>query len=101
MDNRAKPSISKERVDDLLDKAPYREAVTMKHIPHSYTLKKEWSPDDFVATVKFIRENGVEGYFGNMKFIYYYANGYKYWTCGDTIPNTILINREVFGEARK
>lgn len=47
----------------------------------------------FRSFVLFIRENGKAEYFWGKKYIYYYLDGYKYWTMGSPIEQTIILNR--------
>lgn len=62
--------------------------------PHEYCLKKNCENIDlFNEAVQFIRDNGVKEYFFKRAFIYFYHDGYKYWTMGAPIHQTILINR--------
>lgn len=79
---------------EKLEKASYRYAYTMPQWPHHYTLRKTWEKDeDFVEAVNYIREHGVPEMFGRHRRIYLYHKGYKYWTMGNPIDQTILINR--------
>ena len=86
--------MNKEEVIEELNNQHYKFAKSMANIPHSYTLKKNWSDKalfDFI--VQYIRDNGVKEKFFKKSYIYYYANGYKYWTMGNSIEVTKLINR--------
>ena len=72
----------------------FRFAKTMPRWPHHYTLRNTWSNDkDFVDCVQLIRESGYDEAFGGTRFVYLNANGYKYWTMGSLLDETILINR--------
>ena len=67
----------------------------MASIPHEYTVR-DWKPQEqaeFEEAVIFIRENGVPEQFWRKTFIYFYADGHKYWTMGSPLDQTILINR--------
>lgn len=71
-------------------------AKTMAHTPHEYTLRK-WRKDldaDFVYFVQFIRQYGYPKQWGSAIYTYFDLDGYKYWTMGASIAQTILINRE-------
>lgn len=62
--------------------------------PHEYCLKKNCENiEQFNSAVQFIRDIGVKEKFFKRAFIYFYHDGYKYWTMGAPIPQTILINR--------
>jgi len=81
-------------VAPLLEAASYQFAKTMPETPHEYTLRRKWNNDKaFDEVVTFIRKHGKEEQFMNVTYIYLYHNGYKYWTMGAPIPETILINR--------
>jgi hypothetical protein len=82
----------------LLEKMPYKFAKTMPQNPHYYTLRKTWPDDElFDAVVIYIREYGQSEYWGTgrwkKKYQYFYWKGFKYWTMGSPINETILINR--------
>lgn len=63
--------------------------------PHWYTIKAH-RPDlaeTFEIALIFIRKFGAdENYYGT-KFVCFYFAGYKYWTMGAPVWETILINR--------
>lgn len=63
--------------------------------PHEYTVR-DWNPDKeelFVKFVEFIRKNGsVKTFWGN-EYVYYNIDEWYYWTMGDPLEETILINR--------
>jgi len=87
--------MSKSRIDSLLDGARWKFAKTLIHNPHHYTLRDTWeSQEDFDATVMFIREHGVTERFGKRDYTVYYRDEYKYWTMGNPLEQTILINRK-------
>lgn len=82
-----------EEVRKILENKTYRYAKTMPHCPHEYTLKKDWDKSQFEEVVKFIRKNGkIEKYY-KKDIIYLYVGDFKYWTMGNPIEQTILINR--------
>jgi len=79
----------------LLAQHPFREAKSMKNIPHEYTKRYEW-PDvsQFEAVVDWIQNNGVLEMFYNRGYRYFYpGDGYKYWTMGAPAEETIILNR--------
>lgn len=70
-------------------------ARTMPKHPHSYILRRE-VPDDalFVAVVEFIRKFGYDMLFGKTTTIRYLDyDGHRYWTMGDLLEGTILLNK--------
>lgn len=80
-------------IDQLLDQAKFVFAKSMPKMPHHYTLRETWDSNTFDYVVQKIRELGVPERFFKKTYIYYYANGYKYWTMGNPINETRLINR--------
>jgi hypothetical protein len=79
---------------EMLEGAHFRFAKSMPHLPHWYTLRETWKNEtDFVDAVKKIRECGEMRAFGKRNFIYYDIGEFTYWTMGDSLDNTILINR--------
>jgi len=78
----------------MLWKTKFTFAKSMPTIPHEWSAKKDWySKDSFVKTVIYIRENGVKEKFFKKEYIYLYLNGYKYWTMGNSLDITRIINR--------
>ena len=86
--------MTNERVAELLEKQKFTFAKTMANIPHAWSERKEWTNDkDFVDVVLFMREHGKTEYFFKKPYVYFYANGYKYWTMGNDMTITRIINR--------
>ena len=83
-----------DEVASALLRAPNRYAVTMPSCPHWYTLRKDWDDEArFEAVVQFIRDHGYAERFGRSRFIRLNVNGWKYWSMGAPLSETILINR--------
>jgi len=81
--------MDKDKVHELLDNAHFKLAKTMPKNPHWYSHRERWLNDkDFCDVVQFIRDNGVKEKFWKKTFIYYYYNGYKYWTMGNPLSYT-------------
>jgi len=69
-------------------------AKTMPGIPHWYTLRRKARSDaDFAAFVQEIRFRGVVRPFGRRTFTYLDLDGWTYWTMGEPVEATTLINR--------
>ena len=65
--------------------------------PHEYIVRTELSDDDveiFVDFVQYIRDNGVVERFYGRQYTYLYLDGYKYWTMGNPVSETTVLNRE-------
>lgn len=88
--------LNDEQVVKLLESATYKFAKTMPQWPHWYTLRQTWeSSQDFESVVVFIRENGKTEKYMNKEYVYFYLNGYKYWTMEASPNQTILINKAI------
>lgn len=87
----------------LIAKCKWVWAKTYTDIPHEYIARQRCPliESDFLYFVKCQRAFGIHERWGKYNFPYLYVDGYKYWTMGDTLPNTIIINRQkVFDEFR-
>ena len=73
--------------------------------PHEYTLRKTWNKDaDFEALIRFIRQNGLDAWYGRMnhanRYWFDHEGGYYYFIFpddtdeeGNPSKNTVLVNR--------
>jgi hypothetical protein len=71
-------------------------ARTMKDTPHSYVVRDKTLADpDFLRAVKVIRTFGEPGKFWSRTNIYLKdpISGLRWWTMGDTLKGTIIINQ--------
>lgn len=68
--------------------------------PHEYTLRNKivGSDDEFEEAVRFIRANGFPAYFANKLMTYYPYKGRYYWTMGDPVEETVVLNRCVIAD---
>jgi len=86
----------KARIDKYIESVRWQNAKTYeKTAPHEYTIRW-WHMElegEFIWFVNYIRANGVEEWFYKSQFIYFYYNGYKYWTMGDPMDTTWVLNR--------
>ena len=88
-------SKSKEDLSNRLQLQRWIFAKTMPKNPHYYTLKKNWKfPEAFEESVILIRKYGIEEKFRGWPYICFNFDGYKYWTMGSPVSQTILINRK-------
>jgi hypothetical protein len=91
--------MDKNKAHTLIDQASFKFAYSMPSIPHEYSHRDIWQNDnDFVDLVLFIRKNGIKEQFLGREYIYYYYNGYKYWTLGNPVcrtdkTKTFILNR--------
>jgi hypothetical protein len=77
----------------FIEKAPWRFARTMPDEPHEYTLRGETPDDDFEAFVLLIRRRGYQASYGGRTYDYLNISGWRYWTMGEPVEKTTLINR--------
>lgn len=93
-----KPVISASDLDWMrayIDTVPWKFAKTMSATPHAYTIR-DWRPayqNEFVRFVELIRKHGHPENFYRAVYVYFYIDGLKYWTMGDTLDGTVVINR--------
>ncbi len=80
---------------DFVSKANWHWATTYADkAPHWYCVRAEFADDDtFDKMVMHIRENGRIEKFFRKAFTYYYDGNYKYWTMGNPVNETRIINR--------
>ncbi len=82
------------QVVEALTKASFTFAKTMPDNPHSYTLRNHWKAEiPFEEVVQYIRDNGYHRMFYSTEYTYFQIGEYEYWTMGDTLRNTRLINK--------
>lgn len=93
---RSTASPSFDAVVAALEAKDWRFAKSMPTVPHWYTLRKDWvDAIEFETLVQFMRDHGTPMRWGRMKpKPYFDANGWRYWTMGSPLHETILINRE-------
>jgi len=61
--------------------------------PHEYIVRSKVDETLFVELVEHIRANGYVGKFYEMDITYFDEDGIVYWTMGDPIETTTIINR--------
>lgn len=95
-------SVGKEFFEDLtisqitefIDKNEWRFAKTMAEIPHAYCLREKCNDANmFERFVMHIRKNGYKKSFFNKTYIYFDVGQFQYWTMGNPLHKTKLINR--------
>lgn len=76
---------------DFIKKARWQ---TSKDGSHQYTVRVWNSNSEFDEAIRNIISTGIEGKFWKKTYLYSYQDdGYKYWTMGNPIDETIIINR--------
>lgn len=78
---------------DFVDTAEWTFAKTMPEWPHEYIVRGRVDEDLFVRLVRHIRANGYESKFYQKSITYYDDREMVYWTMGEPLEETIIINR--------
>lgn len=92
---------SKDYAKSLIAKSKWIWAKTYPSIPHEYIVRGKCglTDEEFFYLVTAQREFGIHEQWHKYNFPYLYIDGYKYWTMGDAIEETIILNRQkVFSE---
>ena len=86
-----------DRIRQFVSKYPWTFAKTYADFaPHEYYVKDKLDKegkDEFVWFVEFIRDYGFKCKFAGKEYTYYELDGHYYWTMGDPIEETIILNR--------
>jgi len=80
-------------LSDFVNRETWTYAKTMPEWPHEYIVRERVDEDLFVQLVQHIRANGYEGHFYRREMTYYDEDGLTYWTMGEPVEETIIINR--------
>lgn len=83
------------KILDFIQTSQWRFAKTMPEIPHEYVVRN-WRPDKepiFERFVMLIRKRGYDAKFFDTTYRYLEIASWKYWTMGDPVKETGLINR--------
>ena len=65
----------------------------MPQWPHEYLVRDGVDAQLFEELVHHIRLHGREGRFYGQVYVYFQENGLLYWTMGDPVEETVIINR--------
>ncbi|WP_049960386.1 hypothetical protein [Pseudobutyrivibrio sp. LB2011] len=86
-----------DRIQEFVSKYSWTFAKTYADFaPHEYYVKDkldEEGKEDFVWFVEFIRDYGFTCKFAGKQHIYFEFDGHYYWTMGEPIEETIILNR--------
>lgn len=96
MNNRTKQDMTEEDFRDFIQAHEWRFAKSMPKNPHFYVVREKCRNDDeFVQAVSFIRKYGFPRPFFRKTYIYHDFDGNSYWTMGNSLSVTKIINRAV------
>ena len=82
-----------QHLSEFVDSEEWTFAKTMPEWPHEYLVRDRVDEQLFVALVRHIREHGIEGRFYQRLLIYFPQDGLLYWTMGEPVVETTIINR--------
>lgn len=77
----------------FIDRTQWTFAKTMSEWPHEYIVRDRVDNAIFDALVRHIRQHGFKGHFYKSVLTYFSEDGLLYWTMGEPIEKTIIINR--------
>ena len=80
-------------LQSFVREAKWTFAKTMPEWPHEYIVCERVDGNLFEQLVRHIRTNGYEGAFYEKTYIYFEEAGLLYWTMGNPINETTIINR--------
>lgn len=86
--------MTKEEFEAFVKAHEWRFAKSMPQIPHAYVVREKCRDDaEFCDAVMFIRQWGQPRKFFRKTFIYLDLAPYSYWTMGNPLDITKIINR--------
>ncbi len=77
----------------FIESAPWTFAKTMPVWPHEYIVRTRVDEALFVSLVEHIRQHGYLGTFYAKAITYFDAGGRVYWTMGEPLAETTIVNR--------
>lgn len=77
----------------FIESSQWTFAKTMPEWPHEYLVRDRVDSVLFEALVRHIRQYGFEGRFYQRVLTYFTEDGLLYWTMGEPIEQTTIINR--------
>ncbi len=78
---------------EFVDTEAWTFAKTMPEWPHEYLVRHRVDSRLFEALVHHIRRHGQEKRFYHRLFVYFEEDGFLYWTMGEPVAETTIINR--------
>ena len=85
--------MTSESILNFIEMNDWGFAKTMPQWPHYYVVRSTQNEKDFVEFVEHIRTNGNPEKFLDKTYIYLEIGVWKYWTMGEPIEQTTIINR--------
>jgi hypothetical protein len=82
-----------DQIKDFIQSVTWTYARTMPEWPHEYIVRYKVDKELFLEMVRHIREFGYQGPFYEKTLTYFEEAGKVYWTMGEPLDKTIVINR--------
>jgi len=82
-----------DQIKDFIQSVTWTYAKTMPDWPHEYIVRYKVDKELFLEMVKHIREHGYLGSFYEKSLIYFNEKGKVYWTMGEPLEKTTIVNR--------
>lgn len=82
-----------EFIKAFISKECWTFAKTMPQWPHWYLVRAKCDDDTFSKFVSFIYTNGYVRAWHDREFTYLDIDDYSYWTMGNPVDQTTIINR--------
>ena len=79
--------------DQFIEKHTWTFAKTMPQWPHWYIIRNDSNSDQFAKFVTYIRENSKPRIWEGVEYLYLDMPPYTYWTIGNPVEETKIINR--------
>ena len=80
-------------LQEFIDSVKWTFAETIPAWPHEYIVRDQVDETLFMMLVLHIRSQGYEAKFYQTNFTYYDYDGMVYWTMGEPLGETMIINR--------
>ena len=80
-------------IKEFISSVNWRFAHTMPKDPHYYTIRDYSNDSAFIEAVNIIRQQGKSVIFKGRSYICLDIDGWRYWTMGNPLPITKIINR--------
>jgi len=82
-----------EQIKEFIQSVTWTYARTMPDWPHEYIVRYKVDKELFLEMVRHIREHGYLGSFYEKSLVYFNEDGKVYWTMGEPIEKTVVVNR--------
>lgn len=87
--------VNYDKLRSMIARCEWTFAKSMPFAPHEYIVRNKCplTDDEFVYFVEMQRQFGKKERWGKYNNSYLYIDGYKYWTMGAPMDDTMVINR--------